>query len=195
MFAESFHRVLKHIYLKVVNKRLDKLINVLLAYSRDKAFDHILKIEKGKLTKRCTDVTKRHNLSLKLSSDSVTLCDNKWSVKSTTKPLTYYVEKNEACKSNCWISCQPCGICVHEYLCTCPDSVLCGTICKHIHLVVRTQTEVKPKPKLDPITSCHQLLASVSNTSRVGMIKERVLLKLSKINKELMKMTRGRSRK
>ena len=40
MYVESFHRVLKHVYLKgKVNKRIDKCIHTLLLYARDKAFD------------------------------------------------------------------------------------------------------------------------------------------------------------
>ena len=82
MFTESFHRVLKHVYLKgTVNKRMDTLIHVLMRYTRDKAFDRLLKAEKGKTTNRASETLKRHNLSLELSLDLVTpFEDNKWHV-------------------------------------------------------------------------------------------------------------------
>ena len=53
MYAEAFHRVLKYVYLKgTVNKRMDHCIHVLLKYSRDKAFERLAKLEKGKTTSR-----------------------------------------------------------------------------------------------------------------------------------------------
>ena len=51
MYVESFHKVLKYIYLKgKINKRMDRCIYVLMKYCRDKAFNRILKLEKGKST-------------------------------------------------------------------------------------------------------------------------------------------------
>ena len=56
MHIESFHRVLKIVYLQHKhNRRVDYLIYVLLKIARDKAFDHIQKIEKGKVTHRICD--------------------------------------------------------------------------------------------------------------------------------------------
>lgn len=208
MFAESFHRVLKHVYLKgTVNKRMDTLIHVLIRYSRDKAFDRILKMEKGKTTKRCSDIVKRHNLSLELSLNSVVPFnndnnDNKWHVKSSTKPITYSVEKSNPCESDCWIRCQLCGICIHDYTCTCPDSLLHGTICKHVHLVVRSMIAKVPH-KPHPKPACYQrviqnqssnsrqglkLLSSVQNKSKMGssqQIKNRLLSKVSSISADI----------
>lgn len=197
MFAESFHRVLKHVYLKgKINKRMDVFINVLLRYSRDKAFDRILKVEKGKTTKRCSDIIKRHNRSLKIPVELVQALDknSKWLVKSNTTPTTYSVEKKISCGNNYCIRCRPCGICIHEYICTCPDSLLRGTICKHIHLVIRSMTKAPPHPSqtsssgkaAEGVTAPGQkLLLSVQNQSRKGgskQIKERLFLKLSNIS-------------
>ncbi len=190
MYVESFHRVLKHVYLKgTVNKRMDNLINVLMRYSRDKAFDRILKIEKGKPTKRCNDITKRHNISLELPLDLIVQVEDQWHVKSKTKPITYRVEKNEPCNSDCWIRCRPCGICIHDYTCTCPDSLLHGTICKHVHLVVRSTAKPtvidvhKPKPFTTAYLSkgSTKLLSSVTNKFKVGPIKDRLHQKLANI--------------
>ena len=39
MYIESFHRILKYVYLKGrMNKRVDNLIHILMKVSRDKAF-------------------------------------------------------------------------------------------------------------------------------------------------------------
>ena len=49
MHLESFHRVLKHVYIKGKrNKRLDKLLFLLLKLSRDKSFERITKLYKVK---------------------------------------------------------------------------------------------------------------------------------------------------
>ena len=65
MYVEAFHRVLKHIYLKGrINKRLDKCIHVLLKVARDKGFERLLKIEKGKNTGRISTIRDRHQASL-----------------------------------------------------------------------------------------------------------------------------------
>ncbi len=49
MYVESFHYVLKYIYMKGrVNKRMDKCIHILLTFARDKAFERLVKFEKGK---------------------------------------------------------------------------------------------------------------------------------------------------
>ena len=40
MYIESFHRILKHLYMKAkANRRIDNLIHVLLKVSRDKGFE------------------------------------------------------------------------------------------------------------------------------------------------------------
>ena len=49
MFVEAFHRVLKYIYLQgSVKRRMDKLVFTLLKYARDKGFDRLIKLTKGK---------------------------------------------------------------------------------------------------------------------------------------------------
>ena len=51
MFVESFHRLLKVVYLEGKNnRRLDRLVNILCRVARDKAFEKFKKIHKGKLT-------------------------------------------------------------------------------------------------------------------------------------------------
>ena len=51
MYVEAFHRTLKYTYLKgKVNKRMDKCLYMLLKFARDKGFERLVKLEKGKLT-------------------------------------------------------------------------------------------------------------------------------------------------
>ena len=140
MYLESFHKVLKYVYPKgQANKRMDKCVYVLMKYSRDKAFDRVLKLEKGKSTKRHSEIAKRHRNSMLLSFSQIkSTSDTQWSIESSNKPITYTVERcieNEC--EGCWLVCQACGICIHSFSCTCHDSLLHGSICKHIHLVAR----------------------------------------------------------
>lgn len=84
MYAESFHRVLKNVYLKgKTNKRVDKCVQVLLKYERDKGFDRLVKLEKGKYTGRIATIVKRHQTSKKLSTSLVTqINESVWKIKS-----------------------------------------------------------------------------------------------------------------
>ena len=61
MYVEAFHRVLKYIYMKGrVNKRLDKFLHVLLKLARDKGFERLVKMEKGKYTERISMIKAQH---------------------------------------------------------------------------------------------------------------------------------------
>ena len=53
MYVESFHRTLKYVYMKgKVNKRVENLLYILMKISRDKTFERICKVEKGKISGR-----------------------------------------------------------------------------------------------------------------------------------------------
>ena len=55
MYVEHFHRILKYIYMKgVTNKRVDKCVHVLLS----KAFERLIKVQKGKSSYRISVIKK-----------------------------------------------------------------------------------------------------------------------------------------
>ena len=140
MYVESFHRVIKHIYLKgKVNKRIDNCIHILLKYARDKAFDHLVKIEKGKTTKRIHTIQQRHASSMELDATSINpQSDVSWTVLSSDKQQKYFVtHETETFPHQCYLRCNDCQICIHMFSCNCADSLIHNTICKHIHLVAR----------------------------------------------------------
>ena len=61
MHAEAFHRLIKVVYFQgKQNRRIDHLLYTLLKISRDKAFDRLTKLEKGKPTHQLCDINKRH---------------------------------------------------------------------------------------------------------------------------------------
>ena len=61
MLLESFHKVLKTIYLDhKQNRRVDALLVTLIKVTRDKAFEHFRKLEMGKNSHRICEVNRRH---------------------------------------------------------------------------------------------------------------------------------------
>ena len=139
MFLESFHRVLKMLYLNnKQNKRIDMLLTTLLKMSRDKAFERLRKLEIGKRSHRICELNKRHKKAQQLLSSNLIINaeEHTWTVASSeTAGKTYTIEKNEDTNCKCMIRCTECNICPHTYLCNCIDAVLNVTICKHVHLV------------------------------------------------------------
>ena len=57
MFIESFHRLLKVVYMEhKQNRRVDFLLHILLKISREKLYDRLQKVGKGKNTHRMTEI-------------------------------------------------------------------------------------------------------------------------------------------
>jgi len=144
MFVEAFHKVFKYQYLKgKTNKRLDNCLLNLLKYVRDKTFDRLIKLTKGKGTARINTIQERHLRSLTLSTGSVEAEGLKtWTVLGGNGRSSYKMSKLlDVCnEKNCQLKCQESNICVQMYVCNCPDSLIATTICKHIHLVCRCST-------------------------------------------------------
>ena len=138
MYIESFHRILKHLYMKgKANRRIDNLIHVLLKVSRDKGFERLCKLEKGKNSGRLITIHKRHLASTKLSPALVQkTSEHEWKIKSGEAKWEYTVTmERELCQELCQLICKHCEVCIHMYSCTCLDFLINYTICKHIHLV------------------------------------------------------------
>ena len=73
MFYEAFHSVFKYTYLNgKANKRVDKCLVNLIKFNRDKTFERIKKLTKGKLTQKLSMIQARHRNSLNLDFGSVT---------------------------------------------------------------------------------------------------------------------------
>lgn len=195
MYVESFHRVLKHLYLKgKTNKRVDKCIQTLMKYERDKGFDRLTKLEKGKLSGRITTILRRHNASKKLSTTSVHVVDGStWKVKSSDSKREYTIVKElSQCPINCALKCIDCNVCVHIYYCNCMDAVINHTICKHIHLVERCtngkETQLLERKAIDcnerPSDTHPQLLYALRKQEEpadLTNLKERIIRTLSSI--------------
>ena len=197
MFVEAFHRVLKYVYLKgTVNNRIDACISMLLRFARDKLFDRLQKIERGENTSRLQLIANRHKSSLNMSTDLVSIKmfsteSLKWEVKSTTSSDTYYVtQENKNCPYTCLLKCRVCSVCVHQFSCTCLDSLTQGTICKHVHLVMRFNNTVNKKPEHLRMTDSQriqtqsELLTHITTRPTIEghtQLRNRLLTKLSNL--------------
>ena len=172
MYLEAFHHVLKYNFLKGKrNQRLDRLVQGLMEYLRHKSFDRIIKLEKGKITGRVAQIQKRHDASKTLPLELVSKVDSSlWKVKSETMTNEYTIQEvTKACPENCQLKCSECDICVHLYSCTCPDSLLQHTICKHVHLVVRHRSILSLKA---PDSSGQAEHYSMYNDLNITLLKE-----------------------
>lgn len=101
MFVEAFHKVFKYQYLKgKSNKRLGNLLLNLLKYVRDKTFDRLIRLTKGKVTSRLSVIHERHLRSLTLPTASVKVEeDDTWEVLGQDGISRYKVSKlMSACK-------------------------------------------------------------------------------------------------
>ena len=138
MFLESFHRTLKIVYLEQKsNRRIDFFLHTLLKIAKDKIFERLTKLEKGKYTHRISEINKRHKSAVKLLPSSVVTTENScWTVRSVRDGSLLYTVKltKEVCE--CKLQCSICKVCAHQYSCSCMDSKLHATVCKHVHLVV-----------------------------------------------------------
>ena len=142
MHLEALHRVLKHVYMsgrKV--KRMDNCIHALLRLMRMKMHDRLLKVHKGKWTRHLLGIRSRHKKGVCFEPQLLTVVEtNKaYIVQGKSKDAVYMVEQSDTVPHDsllCPLQCQPCGICIHTFVCNCIDFGLRSTICKHIHAVV-----------------------------------------------------------
>ena len=202
MYVESFFRLLKYIYMRGrSNKRVDKLIYVLMKVARDKAFDRLCKLEKGKVSGRLALITKRHLESTKLTTSIVAQgSSSKWTVVSSDGLHEYTVFRDaQQCPINCHLRCNSCNICVHSYSCNCMDALVNHTICKHIHLIAGNDKPTEG-PNINKNTLSHDdLLINESHLSleetaipkqhKHNEIKTRLQQKLTTLMSQIQKVT------
>jgi len=138
MFVEAFHRLLKVVYLNgKQNRRVDKLLHILFRIARDMYYEQILKIEKGKTTHRQCEIQKRHKSAMEMASTCTVerVGENEWKVQSQAKIEVFYAVHRLLQACDCKLHCRSCGSCTHMYSCSCMDSAIHHTVCKHVHLV------------------------------------------------------------
>lgn len=126
--------------------------------------DRLLKLHKGKWTRHVGGIRQRHQSCLKLSAEHCCcVVENVLYTVVGSQDITYSVRQNDAVPheaQTCAVKCHECNICVHSFSCTCLDSALRNTICKHIHLVFRIYKPICHYATIqtsnDPDTSNHE---------------------------------------
>ena len=138
MYCESFRRLLKIVYLdSKQNLRVDRLLAVLLRFAKDKAFECIQKLEKGKSSHRMKEILKRHKSALEMVSDGAAPhqeSENSWQVHSQSSEQVYTVTRVKR-ECSCLLHCVDCHACIHMFTCFCANAHLQSTVCKHSHVV------------------------------------------------------------
>lgn len=131
------HKVLKYIYLGGTKcRRLNRTVHILLKFVRDKQFQRIIKLDKGKVTCKIHHFNKSHLNAINAKDLFVTpTADEKtWSIQSGNKE--YSVLQNDLEQNHkCHLKCTECDCCIHLFSCSCMDLLIKANICKHIHKV------------------------------------------------------------
>ena len=83
---------------------------------------------------------KAANLLLEKGSSRISknIHDKEWSFHCDSKGNKCYTIKQNDKNCDCKIRCYSCYTCPHNFSCTCLDSILRSTVCKHIHYLVTT---------------------------------------------------------
>ena len=137
MHLENFHRLLKTVYMEGKhNRRIDQLLSILLRVARDKAYERLIKVEKGKVTHRISEINRRHQRAQEMLLHGIEVrkvAECTWLVQSSQLDDMHTVKKlTEDC--DCKLTCGHCKACIHMYACTCMDSLIHATVCKHCHI-------------------------------------------------------------
>ncbi|GFV77209.1 uncharacterized protein TNCV_444391 [Trichonephila clavipes] len=156
MHIESMHRTIKHVYLQGKKvKRLDKALFSLMKFVRDRVFDRLISLEKGKVSSKISQLRKRHKVGQSLTSLCIENNEDEWSVSSTRGKDIYIVKRSFTCSKECTLMCRECNHCLHNFTCTCIDNAVQWNMCKHIHFICSknlnkiNSTILEERPSLD----------------------------------------------
>lgn len=154
MHLERMHGVLKHIYMGGKKpKRLDITIHTIMTFVRDKLYDRLIHLHKGKVTSKLSIIRKRHQRSLSLSEEGIICEEEIWSVPSFDRNEIYKVSSTDMDNCNCGLQCTECKTCIHAYICSCVDSAIKFNMCKHIHLIRRIKLSQTSREENEPSES------------------------------------------
>ncbi|XP_026685105.1 uncharacterized protein LOC113470673 [Diaphorina citri] len=148
MYVESFHNILKSIYLKRrPNKRVDTLLNLLLQVEEDNYSRRNLSLVTNNREAVINSISQHHVKSVSILDNNVeeVIGNSLWKVQSASSQTQE--ENNSSCYDVqrcasicplpewCFYKCNSplcVGLCSHLYVCTCPTN---SPLCKHIHKV------------------------------------------------------------
>lgn len=86
-----------------------------------------------------------HNKSKGLSIDAVSEDGElRWKIANTDGISYTVIKQADYCMdSTCQIKCEECKICIHQFICNCPGSLIHNPTCKHVHLSQRYLTAME----------------------------------------------------
>ena len=114
----------------------------------------MIKLEKGKSSHRICEINKRHKAAECLLEEinyrlpTPVIPDMKWSVYSSNL-IDFYTVLKQKGSCECKLHCRTCNACIHMYTCTCIDSMIHTTVCKHIHIVDLIYNKSSTHPSSD----------------------------------------------
>ena len=138
MCLERMHGILKYKYLRGKRTRLlDAAIKGVMDMVSDRQFDRLITLcNGGKMTKKLSDLRRRHTSSLDPAEVTPTSDSECWLVRSENDGVMFYSIRRivSSCQS-CELRCIPCNACLHMFECSCADHAIRYNMCKHIHTV------------------------------------------------------------
>ena len=108
-------------------------MSILLKLSRDKAFECLQKLEKGKNSYGVSEINKRHRNAEQLDKESLNaISSNHWAVKSQERQVSYTVEhlQDLTCSdTSCYVKCTQC-----EFVLICTNVPALTAYCTVLHV-------------------------------------------------------------
>ena len=101
---------------------------------------------KGKTTHRKSEKNKRRKSALAIADTCqvLELSKEEWKVQLQGNQVVFHIVQLFQSSCTCKLSCCHYGACVDMYSCSCLDSAIHNTACKHSHLVHMKQKELTP---------------------------------------------------
>lgn len=94
MHIERMHGTIKYLYLDGKHvKRLDTAINAIMKYTRDKLFDRLITLSKGKISSKLLTLRRRHRTSQTMDANMVVITENGCHVPSASSNEIYVIEE------------------------------------------------------------------------------------------------------
>ncbi|KAH6934338.1 hypothetical protein HPB50_023030 [Hyalomma asiaticum] len=146
----ALHKAINYCYPdNKTNRRIDKLLSVLLKLTRNKVMSHLPRFievdgeneyRESRISRFERDTRIRHERGKGIRKFHVDeLTSQMWSVHSESSYNVYLVIDKGPCETLCTYVCTECKICIHTASCTCADYLSRKGICKHIHAVFRSE--------------------------------------------------------
>lgn len=118
-------------------KRLDLGIGAVMKYLRVRTHRLFVSKKRGKLSWRTSKIRQNHKASLKMKRLIFEIKGGEeWQLSlGPNSKRCCTIKKANQKPHACSLKCDICGICVHEFTCSCPANSKRFEMCKHIHYV------------------------------------------------------------